>query len=143
MTRDSPPGCARCWTGSCDSIERAGPSSPATPIAAAVTFIREHADQDPTRDETARAVGLSPGHFSRLLRERTGLTFTALLRQARVELACELLLNTDRPIADIANACGFYDQSHFTKVFSRSRGVTPRAFRDQSLEPHHPISPEA
>lgn len=126
-----------------DSIERAGPSSPATPIAAAVTFIREHADQDPTRDETARAVGLSPGHFSRLLRERTGLTFTALLRQARVELACELLLNTDRPIADIANACGFYDQSHFTKVFSRSRGVTPRAFRDQSLEPHHPISPEA
>jgi AraC-like DNA-binding protein len=125
-----------------DSIERAGPLSPATPIAAAVTFIREHADQEVTRDDTARAVGVSPGHFSRLLRERTGLTFTALVRQARVELACELLLNTDRPIADIAHACGFYDQSHLTKVFSRSRRVTPRRFREQSREPHRPAGQE-
>jgi AraC-like DNA-binding protein len=122
-----------------DSIERTSPSSPSTIIALAVAHIREHADQELTRDGTARAVGVSPGHFSRLLRERTGLTFTALLRQARVELACELLLNTDRPIADIAQACGFYDQSHLTKVFSRSRGVTPRTFREQSWEPLRPV----
>ncbi len=122
-----------------DSIERTGPSSPSTMIAAAVTHIRERADQELTRDETARAVGVSPSHFSRLLRERTGLTFTALLRQARVELACEMLLNTDRSIADIAQACGFYDQSHLTKVFSRSRGVTPRRFREQSWEPLRPV----
>jgi AraC-like DNA-binding protein len=124
-----------------DSIERTGASSPSTTIAAAVTYIRAHADEELTRDETARAVGVSPGHFSRLLRERTGLTYTALVRQARVELACELLLNTDRSIADIAQACGFYDQSHLTKVFSQARGVTPRAFRDQSWEPHHPAVP--
>jgi AraC-like DNA-binding protein len=121
------------------SIGRTDASSPSTTIAAAVTHIREHADKEVTRDETARAVGVSPGHFSRLLRERTGLTYTALLRQARVELACELLLNSDRSIADIAQACGFYDQSHLTKVFSRSRGVTPRVFRERSWEPHNPV----
>lgn len=122
-----------------DTIERTDASSASSTITAAVGHIREHADEELTRDGTARAVGVSPGHFSRLLRERTGLTFTELLRQARVELACELLLDTDRSIADVAQCCGFYDQSHLTKVFSRSRGVTPRTFREQSLEPHRPV----
>jgi AraC-like DNA-binding protein len=113
-------------------------SVPSSTIAAAVAYIREHADRELTRDETARAVGVSPSHFSHLLRERTGLSFTSLLRQARIEQACELLLSTDRSIADIAQSCGFYDQSHFTKAFRRSRRVTPRQFRGQSRALHRP-----
>jgi len=107
-------------------------------ITATIRYVRENAGRELTRDETARAVGVSPSHFSHLIRERTGLSFTVLLRQARVELACDLMLNTDDSLADIAQRCGFNDQSYFTKVFARARQQTPRQFREQSRAPHRP-----
>jgi len=73
---------------------------------------------------------VSPSHFSYLLREKTGLSFSQLLRQARVDLACELLLTTNESLAAIADRCGFFDQSHFTKVFTQAKQLTPRHFRE-------------
>jgi AraC-like DNA-binding protein len=77
-------------------------------------------------------VGISPSHFSRLLKERTGRTFTELLRQCRVDLACDLLRSTELSLAEIANACGFCDQSYFTRVFQDVKGMTPKPFRDEA-----------
>jgi AraC-like DNA-binding protein len=68
-----------------------------------------------SRDETARHAGISPSHFSHLLKERTGRSFTELLRQCRVDLACELLLHTEETLAAVAVRCGFCDQSYFTR----------------------------
>jgi AraC-like DNA-binding protein len=99
-------------------------------ITEAVRYIRANAHRELTRDETAHSVGVSPSHFSFLLREKTGLSFSQLLRQARVDLACELLLTTDEPLATIADRCGFFDQSHFTKVFTQAKQLTPRQFRE-------------
>lgn len=45
----------------------------------------------------------------------------------RIELARDLLALTDRAITDFASACGFSDQSHFTRVFSQSVGA-PRMY---------------
>ena len=56
--------------------------------------------------------------------------FSQLLRQARVDLACELLLTTNESLATIAGRCGFFDQSHFTKVFTQAKQLTPRHFRE-------------
>ncbi len=99
-------------------------------ITEAVRYIRANAHRELTRDETARSVGVSPSHFSYMLREKTGLSFSQLLRQARVDLACELLLTTNEPLATIADRCGFFDQSHFTKVFAHAKQLTPRQFRE-------------
>ena len=99
-------------------------------ITEAIRYIRANAHRELTRDETARSVGVSPSHFSYLLSEKTGLSFSKLLRQARVDLACELLLTTNEPLATIASRCGFYDQSHFTKVFTQAKQLTPRQFRE-------------
>jgi len=123
------------------AMERAQPTGDSALISAAIGYVREHADRHVTRDETAREVSVSPSHFSHLLRERTGLSYTTLLRRVRIELACELLLNSDLPLADIAQRCGFYDQSHFTKAFGQARRVTPRQFREQSRAPHRPAIP--
>ncbi|MHB8960766.1 MAG: helix-turn-helix transcriptional regulator [Candidatus Limnocylindrales bacterium] len=120
------------------AMERTQPVAQSGVITDAIRYVRENAHRELTRDETARAVGVSPSHFSHLVHERTGLSFTVLLRQARIELACDLLMNTDEPLASIAQRCGFYDQSHFTKVFARARRVTPRQFREQSRAPHRP-----
>jgi AraC-like DNA-binding protein len=100
-------------------------------IGKALDFMRINLHRDITRDETAQHAGISPGHFSHLLKERTGRSFTELLRQCRVDLACDLLTRSEESLAAIADRCGFCDQSYFTRVFRDVKGMTPRQFRKQ------------
>ena len=113
------------------TIEKQENFTPPLLIGKALDFMRSNLHRDISRDETARHAGISPSHFSRLLKERTGRSFTELLRQCRVDLACDLLRTTDQSLAEIADACGFCDQSYFTRVFQDVKGVTPKPFRDE------------
>lgn len=101
-------------------------------VASTLEYIRRHMEEDIGRDDVARHVGVSPGHLSDLLKERIGRSFVELLREARVERACELLGGTDLPLVEIALACGFCDQSYFTRVFREMRSITPRQYREQA-----------
>ncbi len=114
------------------TIQRQKDFTPPLLIGKALDYMRENLHLEITRDQTARHAGISPGHFSHLLKERTGRSFTELLRQCRVDLACELLLHTDDTLAVIADRCGFCDQSYFTRVFRDVKGVTPGQFREQA-----------
>jgi AraC-like DNA-binding protein len=98
-------------------------------LARAIEFMEEHLNQDLTRDEVARAGGLSPSHFSHLMRAKTPWAFTELLARLRVDVACHLLLHTDKDLVQIALECGFADQSYFTRVFGKLTGQTPGDFR--------------
>jgi len=100
-------------------------------IEKATTFMEQHVREALTRDSVARAVGLSPSHFSRLIREKKGRTFTDLLNQYRIERACKLLVRSTHTLAEIASETGFCDQSYFSKVFRRYKGLTPAGFREQ------------
>ena len=111
------------------TIERQEDFTPPLLITRALAFMRENLHREITRDETARHAGISPSHFSRLLKERTGRSFTELLRQCRVDLACDLLLGSEMTLTEIAGTCGFCDQSYFTRVFQDVKGLTPRQFR--------------
>jgi len=111
------------------TIERQEDFTPPLLIGKALDFMRANLHRDISRDETARHAGISPSHFSRLLKERTGRTFTELLRQCRVDLACDLLRRHEPSLAEIADACGFCDQSYFTRVFQDVKGMTPKQFR--------------
>ena len=121
------------------AIERQRVTPPAPLVVDAIRYIRQNASRNLTRDDLARALGLSPSHCSHLLHERTGLSFTRLLRQARVQLACELLLTSEEPLAAVADRCGFYDQSHFTRVFVQAKRLTPRQYREANRP--RPTSP--
>lgn len=114
------------------NIERQEDFTPPLLIGRALDFMRENLHRDISRDETARHAGISPSHFSRLLKERTGRSFTELLRQCRVDLACDLLGSQDVSLAAIADRCGFCDQSYFTRVFQDVKGATPKQFRDRA-----------
>jgi AraC-like DNA-binding protein len=114
------------------TIERQKDFTPPLLIGKALDFMRTHLHRDISRDETARHAGISPSHFSRLLKERTGRTFTELLRQCRVDLACNLLRDTEYSLAEIAHSCGFCDQSYFTRVFQDVKGMTPKPFREEN-----------
>jgi len=101
-------------------------------VRSSLGFMRQHMARELTRGELARHVGISPGHLTQLLKERTGRSFVELLREVRVQAACEMLLQTPRSLAEIAADCGFCDQSYLTHVFKALRGMTPKQYRDTS-----------
>ena len=98
-------------------------------LGRAVAFMEEHLGEPLDRDSVARAAGLSGSHFSHLIREKTGRTFTDLMAQYRVDRAKTMLRRTDKSIIQIAMECGFEDQSYFSRVFKRYSGTTPRGYR--------------
>ncbi len=102
-------------------------------IQRAVTYMERNIAKDLTRETVARAVGISPSHFSRLIRDKKGRTFIDLLNQYRIEHACKLLVRTSKTLAEIAHEAGFCDQSYFSKVFRRYKGLSPAGFRQE----HH------
>ena len=100
-------------------------------IERATTYLEQHIRDELTRESVAKAVGISPSHFSRLIREKKGRTFTDLLNQYRIERACKLLVRSNYTLAQIANETGFCDQSYFSKVFRRYKDMTPANYREQ------------
>lgn len=80
-------------------------------------------------DDVARALNMPRGRFFRGFRETTGVSPYQWLIDRRLENARLLLRLTREPLVDIALACGFSDQSHFTRMFQRSQGVSPARWR--------------
>jgi len=86
-------------------------------------------------DDLARECGLSVSHFSRAFRRSTGLAPHRWLMHRRVEVAKNLMLAESMPLAEVAVACGFADQSHFTRTFGSLIGRPPARWRtDQERE---------
>ncbi|MBI5831423.1 MAG: helix-turn-helix transcriptional regulator [Armatimonadetes bacterium] len=115
-----------------DAVHSARRTDDAATLADAVAYLHEHFAEDLTRDEVAKVGCLSPAHFSRQVKRHFGVTFTELVTQLRVDYAAELLARTDKPVGLVALECGFADQSYFTKVFRRAKGLTPRAYRQRA-----------
>jgi AraC-like DNA-binding protein len=87
----------------------------------------------------AEVAGLSPAHFARAFTATVRMTPFRYVMSRRLARARELLERTDRTALDIALDVGFKTPSHFTSLFRRGYGVTPRAIRagrrDTFLEP--------
>jgi AraC family transcriptional regulator len=77
---------------------------------------------------------LSTTYFVRAFRASTGLTPFQWLTHRRVEVAKDLLRLQRGSLREIALACGFFDQSHFTNVFTRIVGTSPSAWQRHVLE---------
>lgn len=79
----------------------------------------------------AEDAGVHPVHLARQFRATHGCSVGDYLRRVRVAFAQAELSTSDRPIAEIALAAGFSDQSHLTKSFRRITGQTPAAYRER------------
>lgn len=112
-----------------DAIENNTRQPSSVQLGRALEFIEAHLAEDITRVEAARAAGLSPSHFSHLMRAKIGWSFTELVMKLRVDRACHLLAHTDLSIVQIALECGCGDQSYFTRVFRKRTGQTPGEYR--------------
>jgi AraC-like DNA-binding protein len=93
------------------------------------SFIEEHLAEPLLVERLAAVVHLSPFHFARLFKLATGTPPHAFITAMRVDRAKELLRARHLPLVEIAAEVGFQTQGHFTEVFHRLAGTTPRRFR--------------
>lgn len=100
-------------------------------------YIQAFLDQDLSLEILANLVNISKFHFIDLFKQSMGMTPHQYVTQQRIERAKELLRGAssarlgDRAlsIAEIGLACGFANQSHFTRLFRRHTGATPKDYR--------------
>jgi AraC family transcriptional regulator len=92
-------------------------------------FIAANLSQPISLQDIADACDLSLAHFARSFKTSVGMTPHNWLQTRRIGRAKDLLLTAKLDLAGIALECGFADQSHFTRTFSRLNGVGPGAWR--------------
>ena len=80
----------------------------------------------------ADELGMSESRFSRFFRKATGNTFTDFVNRVRVNRACQLLMESDRQVAQIGYEVGFNNLANFNRRFLAIKGMTPTDFRRQS-----------
>lgn len=98
-------------------------------IRRAQEMLMAEGDRRVTIAEVAEALNLPRNRFFEAFRETTGATPYQWLLNQRIDHARRLLRTTDLPLSEVALHCGFADQSHFTRIFSRVEGMPPGRWR--------------
>jgi AraC family transcriptional regulator len=106
-------------------------------VAALPTFtlrrVTEYVDDNLTKDltlaEIAEVARMSPHYFSRAFRQSTGIPPHRYVMDRRIERAKTLLSNKNLPLVEVGLSVGFQNQSHFTALFHKRTGLTPKAYR--------------
>ena len=114
------------------SIDLRTPADAAAPhaqLAAAVDVARQRYAEQLLVSDLAAAADMTVAQLERTARRVLGLTPKQLIMRFRVERALHLLVTTSDPIADVAHASGYYDQSAFGRHFRRVAGTSPSAYR--------------
>jgi AraC family transcriptional regulator len=86
--------------------------------------------------ELSALAALSKCHFCRAFKITLGTTPMAYVGIRRIERAKRLMAYTPAPLSEIALACGYTDQSHFNRSFSRKVGMSPGLWRRCEATPH-------
>jgi transcriptional regulator GlxA family with amidase domain len=107
-----------------------------------IDHIRAHLETPIRVEDMARTIRLSTSHFSRTFRRSFSMSPHAYVTALRLVRARELLLGSDEQMTQIAMACGFADQAHFSRVFHREMGCAPgRWRREWRGRPALPLTP--
>ena len=91
--------------------------------------IESNLDRPLRSRDLAKLARLSPAHFSRTFRNSFGCSPLEYVTRRRVERAQGLMLSTEMPLSQIALDCGLADQAHFSRLFRRVVGESPRVWR--------------
>jgi YesN/AraC family two-component response regulator len=95
-----------------------------------LSYIDEHlADMDLSLTSLSLKFEVNAPYLSRFIKEQSGETFIDYVNKQRVQLAKQLMMETDDTITDITQKVGFSNSNTFIRVFKRYEGITPGQFR--------------
>jgi AraC family transcriptional regulator len=114
-----------------DACRHASSRAPAVPrwLRSVCELVHDGFCENLALGDLAAAVGVHPAHLARTFRRCYGCTVGDYMRNLRTERARQELRASDRPLAELALALGYADQSHFATAFKRQTGMTPGDFR--------------
>ena len=98
-------------------------------LAKALTCIRDRARMPLTVSEVARIAGVSRRSLERRFREQMGGSILKEIRRQRTDQIARLLVESNQPVARIAESLGFADAQHFSRYFRAAKKMSPLAFR--------------
>ncbi len=101
-------------------------------ILTAQQYLERHYQQALSIQNIAQDIGMSPRNFSRRFKQATGDSPSDYLQRVRIEVAKELLTNSNLSIAQITEKSGFSDASYFSRTFQRYVQLKPNQYRQQS-----------
>ncbi|MBX2872409.1 MAG: AraC family transcriptional regulator [Saprospiraceae bacterium] len=118
----------------CESIETIEftPTKEPTWVQSLREILHEEAE-NLNLESLSQQLGIHPVHLSRAVPKYLGSSLGAYIRQHRIKQSLTYLLDKRHSLTDIANICGFSDQSHFTRTFKYYLHRTPSSFRKQVL----------
>ncbi|MGN6809937.1 MAG: helix-turn-helix domain-containing protein [Thermomicrobiales bacterium] len=108
-----------------------------------IRLLQAHLDQPWTLPVLAARLAIDPAYLVRLFKAQTGLPPLAYLARHRAERAAMLLLQTDRPIAQIGAAVGWDDPNYFARRFRAYFGVSATTYRARFSALASPVAPPA
>lgn len=110
-------------------------STDSTLLQQLIFYILQNYTRQITLEHAAQALGYSKFYISRAISSLFGCNFRTLINSYRVSLAQNLLISTDSSVGQVAQACGFQNQSAFNRIFLSQTGITPSQYRRQVDQP--------
>lgn len=104
-------------------------------LARAEAFLHVHFAETVSLEQLALVAGVHPAHLARTFRKHQRCTIGTYVRRLRFNQAVSQLNDHPQALAAIATACGFTDQSHFTRIFRAATGMTPAQYRRSLRSP--------
>lgn len=98
-------------------------------LAEAIKYLRMHLRDNPSLNETAAYVNISPSYLSKIFTTQLHTPFSSFLQNEKIGYACNLLLNTTLNMTEITFETGFSSNSYFSDCFKRNMGMSPLQFR--------------
>lgn len=102
-------------------------------INISIDFINNNYSNNIKVNDIANYVGLNRSYFSNLFTKKIGISPQEYLLSLKMEKACNLLTNLQLSIGDVARQVGYEDQLTFSKIFKKSKGVSPKLYRELLL----------
>lgn len=97
-------------------------------------YVTQHFRESITAESTAKEMGVTKNHLSRVFSTKLHMGFPQYLHFLRMEQARELLRHTDRSVLDILYDCGYDSPRTFNRVFQEMCGCSPREYRRRYQE---------
>lgn len=97
-----------------------------------ISYIESHYEEPVSLQQLADTIPCNSQYLCRFFREIAGVSPIQYLISYRLERACSLLLQTSKPVTEIALDCGFDNISYFIRKFKASKGCTPKEYREMS-----------
>lgn len=101
---------------------------------AAIHFMNENIEKKITLEDIAKYLGYSVSHFSMMFKKQTGMSPSNYINNIKIKEACYLLKNTNMKINQICHKVGIEDCYYFSRLFSKTMGMSPKEYRVEELK---------